>query len=268
VNRLSLGVQSFDNRMLRRLGRRHDSATAVRAFWQAREAGFDNLSIDLMFGLPEQSLEHWCDTLDRALVLTPDHLSLYNLTIESSTPFGTWAEAGRLTVPDDDAAADMYQAAIDRLGAAGYRQYEISNWARHDRFDYRAQHNLRYWRNQPYFGVGAGAHSSFDGYRYANLLAPREYLKRVEMGESPVDSVEEIDRALAMAETMILGLRLDEGVDVDGFHERFGCAPDDVFRSQLAELVDADLIVAEGRTIRLTLRGRFLGNEVFCRFLR
>lgn len=267
VNRLSLGVQSFDDRMLRRLGRRHDSATAVHAFWQAREAGFDNLSVDLMFGLPGQSLEHWCDTLDRALVLKPDHLSLYNLTIESGTPFGTWAEAGKLTVPDDDAAADMYQAAIDRLGAEGYRQYEISNWARLDRFDYRAQHNLRYWRNQPYFGVGAGAHSSFDGYRYANVRAPREYLMRVETGESPVNSVEKIDRDLAMAETMMLGLRLDEGVDVDGFLDRFGCAPGDVFPTQLIELTDLGLITTGGRKICLTLRGRFLGNEVFCRFL-
>ncbi|MGH2459924.1 MAG: radical SAM family heme chaperone HemW [Chloroflexota bacterium] len=267
VNRLSLGVQSFDDRMLRRLGRRHDAATARRAFRQAREAGFANLSIDLMFGLPEQSLDHWRGTLDRALALKPDHLSLYNLTIESGTPFGTWSASGKLTVPDDDAAADMYQAAIDRLGAEGYRQYEISNWARVDQIDYRAQHNLRYWRNQPYFGVGAGAHSSFGGYRYANLRRPLEYVKRVEAGESPVDSLETIDPTLAMAETMILGLRLDEGVDVDGFGARFGRGPGDVFPGQLTELTDLGLLAIEGRQIRLTLRGRFLGNEVFCRFL-
>ena len=268
VNRLSLGVQSFDDQMLRRLGRRHDAATAVKAFRQAREAGFDNLSIDLMFALPGQSLEHWEKTLGQALALAPDHLSLYNLTVESGTPFGVWADAGKLSVPDDDAAADMYQAAIDHLGAAGYEHYEISNWARADgQHDYRAQHNLRYWRDQPYFGVGAGAHSSFGGYRYGNVRGPAEYVRRIEAGESPVDSVELIDRALAMGETMMLGLRLEEGIDVDSFRERFGCSPDDAFEGQLVDLIDAGLITTGGGRIRLTHRGRFLGNEVFCRFL-
>ena len=290
VNRLSLGVQSFDDRMLRRLGRWHDAATAIAACRQAREAGFDNVSIDLMFALPGQTLEHWITTIDHALALAPDHLSLYNLTIEDGTPFGKWKATGKLSVPDDDVAADMYQAAIDRLGAAGYEQYEISNWAlsspppypRHgdtgtrlrvdgrgeDRGrDLRGQHNLRYWRNQPYFGVGAGAHSSFHGYRYANPRSPASYVARVESGESPVESAEKIDRELEMGETMMLGLRLAEGVGIDAFRDRFGCTPEDVFGDVLAELTDVGLLTTVDRRVYLTHRGRFLGNEVFCRFL-
>lgn len=175
VNRLSFGVQSFDDAMLRKLGRRHGGAKAIEAFGFARQAGFDNVSIDLMFALPGQTLDQWKETLARAIALEPDHLSLYNLTVEAGTPFGDWAARGKLTVPDDDAAADMYELAIDCLAEAGYRYYEISNWARVDSSrDFRAQHNLRYWRNQPYFGIGAGAHSSFAKHRYANVLAPRD----------------------------------------------------------------------------------------------
>ncbi|HLZ09573.1 MAG TPA: radical SAM family heme chaperone HemW, partial [Chloroflexota bacterium] len=166
VNRLSIGVQSFDDRLLRKLGRRHGAAKAIAAFDLTRRAGFDNVSLDLMFALPGQTLRLWEETVARAIALEPDHLSLYNLTVESGTPFGDWAAAGKLSVPDDDASADMYEVAMDRLGNAGYRHYEISNWARLDGGrDLRGHHNLRYWRNQPYFGIGAGAHSSCAGYR-------------------------------------------------------------------------------------------------------
>lgn len=268
VNRLSLGVQSFDDAMLRRLGRRHDVAMARNAFAQARAAGFDNVSIDLMFGLPGQTLSHWQTTLEHALALQPDHLSLYNLTIEPDTPFGTWAAAGKLVVPDDDAAADMYQAAIDRLGDAGYDQYEISNWSRRDLHrDFRAQHNLRYWRNLPYFGVGAGAHSSFGGFRYANVCAPLGYVARARADESVVEECERINPELEMGETMMLGLRLAEGIDVSRFQQRFGCSPRDVYGSTLIELEGLGLLALDDGRIRLTMRGRFLGNEVFCRFL-
>ncbi len=270
VNRISLGVQSFDDAMLRRLGRRHDAAAARRAFDRARAAGFDNVSIDLMFGLPGQTLAHWEATLEQALILQPDHLSLYHLTIEPETPYATWIAAGRLTVPDDDAAADMYEAAIDRLGAAGYDHYEISNWARRNAGrDYRGQHNLRYWRNQPYLGVGAGAHSSFADHRYATIRAPRAYVARALAGASTVDpdTVEAIGPALAMGETMLLGLRLAEGIDVATFRARFGRSPRDVYPTILDELVGAGLLLVEPDRIRLTPRGRFLGNEVFWRFL-
>lgn len=268
VNRLSMGVQSFDDAMLRRLGRRHDAATAVAAFVQARQAGFANLSFDLMFGLPGQTLAHWQSTLDRALALAPDHISLYNLTIEPDTPFATWVAAGKLSVPDDDAAADLYQAAIDALDCAGFAHYEISNWARRgEGRDLRAQHNLRYWRNQPYLGVGAGAHSSFAGYRYADLLTPATYVARALAGESTVDNVEQISEDLAMGETLMLGLRLAEGVSLDDFAARFGRSIDAVYGATLSELAAVGLLARESGRLVLTPRGRFLGNEVFGRFL-
>ena len=268
VNRLSYGVQSFDDSMLRKLGRRHGGAKAMSAFNLARKAGFDNVSIDLMFGLPGQSLAHWEATLAQTVALEPDHLSLYNLTIEDGTLFGTWSAAGKLSVPDDDAAADMYEAAIDRLGGAGYRHYEISNWARSlpDR-DVRAHHNLRYWRNQPYFGVGAGAHSSFAGLRYANLLSPKEYITNTSSMLPTTSTIEPIDRKLAMGETMLLGLRLDEGIDPALYQSRFGCTPDEAYGTILAELREVGLVVDDSGPIRLTQRGKLLGNEVFYRFL-
>lgn len=268
VNRLSLGVQTFDDATLRRLGRRHDAGDADDAVRLARAAGIDNLSLDLMFALPGQTLKAWRESLEHAIALRPEHLSLYNLTIEPDTPYGTWHAAGKLTVPDDDLAADMYQLAIDSLDAAGYAQYEISNWARRDASrDYRAQHNLRYWRNQPYFGVGAGAHSFFDGVRYANTRAPVRYIQQVRSGESTVDFSERIDRNLAMAETMMLGLRLDEGVPIADFQCRFSCRPQEVYGAILTELTEIGLLVVDDDVIRLTERGRFLGNEVFRRFL-
>jgi oxygen-independent coproporphyrinogen-3 oxidase len=162
----------------------------------------------------------------------------------------------------------MYEFAIERLGEAGYRHYEISNWARRDRTrDLRAHHNLRYWRNQPYFGIGAGAHSSFAEHRYANLLAPREYIARQGDGRSTIDTIERVGRSLEMGETMLLGLRLDEGIDVATFQGRFGCTPDQSYGPVLAELRENGLIELEPDPIRLTQRGQLLGNEVFYRFL-
>ncbi|HLG52181.1 MAG TPA: radical SAM family heme chaperone HemW [Chloroflexota bacterium] len=270
VNRLSIGVQTFDDALLRRLGRRHGGAAAIRAVEQARRAGFDNINLDLMFALPGQSLADWRRALDQAVALQPEHLSLYNLTIEEGTPFHRWVMTGRLRPPDDDLAADMYRLAIDRLAAAGYAQYEISNWARCDhRRCFQSRHNLRYWRNQPYLGVGAGAHSAFGGYRYANVRAPAAYIARIRARQSPVEraSIEYIDQRRAMAETMFLGLRLVEGIAVADFQARFGCLPADVYGAELTELAAAGLLeVTDGR-IRLTERGRFLGNEVFVRFV-
>jgi oxygen-independent coproporphyrinogen-3 oxidase len=268
VNRLSFGVQSFNDDMLNRLGRRHDAQTARDAYDRARQAGFDNVSLDLMFALPGQSLSDWLATLDEAIALAPDHLSAYNLTIEEGTPFGAWAAAGRLTVPNDDQAADMYEAAIDRLGQSGYRQYEISNWARTDPDrDLRAHHNLRYWRNQPYFGVGAGAHSSFARYRYANQRSPATYISCTRKGHPTLIDAEYVGTDLEMSETMILGLRLTEGIDRLAFCHRFGRLPEEVYGPLIAEFREGGLLTEDGGRLALTYRGRMVGNEVFYRFL-
>ncbi|MBI2939670.1 MAG: radical SAM family heme chaperone HemW [Chloroflexi bacterium] len=278
VNRLSIGVQSFDDCHLRRLGRRHDAAGAIAAYEAARAAGFDNVSLDLMFALPDQTLAEWQASLERAIALGPEHLSLYNLTVEPETPFAEWQATGKLTVPDDDAAADMVELAIDWLDRAGYAHYEISNWARQDpAVDFRAQHNLRYWRNQPYLGVGAGAHSSLAGYRFANVRSVPGYIARIGGGASPVDEWEMVSPVTAMGETMMLGLRLSEGVSVERFRRWHHVSPEDVFGATLAELERLGLVERGagdpdgggqgGGVIRLTPRGRMLGNEVFGRFV-
>jgi oxygen-independent coproporphyrinogen-3 oxidase len=274
VNRLSLGVQSFDDSELRLLGRGHGAADAVAAFGAARSAGFTNVSLDLIFGLPRQRMDSWRRTLERAVAMAPDHLSLYALSVEEGTTLATDIAAGRLPRPDPDIAADLYEMARDMLAASGYEHYEISNWARNSPDDSggnpltACQHNLGYWHNHDYLGFGAGAHSSLGGRRWWNVRHPRGYIAGMQERASPVQSGEEIDDRLAMAETMMLGLRLvREGVTYASFHRRFGCSPLQVYGGEIASLEDVGLLERLPDRIRLSRRGHLLGNEVFARFL-
>ena len=175
VNRISIGVQSMDNALLTMLGRRHDAAEAAAALRHCRRAGFNNISLDLMYGLPRQTLRQWQDTLDAALSLSPEHLSLYALTLEDGTPLRRWVTEGRLPEPDPDLAADMYDHARRALSAAGYCHYEISNWAFPGR---QSRHNLAYWRNRQWLGVGPGAHSALAGIRFWTVRSPKDYAAR------------------------------------------------------------------------------------------
>ena len=275
VNRLSLGVQSLDDGELGRLDRIHDAATARRAFAEARAAGFDNVNLDLIFGLPYGSRESWNRTLEEAIGLGPEHLSLYALSVEEGTPLAASVRRGIERAPDGDEAADQYEDASARLTAAGYGQYEISNWARPGR---ECRHNLVYWRNEAYLGLGAGAHSCFGGRRFAVVRTPSRYIEMVEGaaagggGEGPwalleIASVEEIASMTAMAETMILGLRLNEGVTAARFIAKHGVEPQAAFAGAIDECVALGLLEDEGAVLRLSERGRLLGNEVFVRFL-
>jgi len=281
VNRLSMGVQSFDDGLLKLLGRRHDAAQAARAARTARRAGFSNFSLDLMFGLPRQSLEQWTNSVARAVDLSPRHLSLYGLQLEHGTPLEAAVRSGEVPQPDDDLAADMFTAAEEVLAGAGYRHYEISNWAKPG---CESRHNLIYWRCEPYLGVGPGAHSSLWGLRFANMKSPRGYVQAVNKGRSPtgamdsgaitwmrehgpVESIEETSEATAMAETMMMGLRLDEGVTESAFSSRFGRGLADVFGDVTTELCDDGLLDQSHGGIRLTARGRLLGNQAFRRFI-
>ena len=269
----------------------------------AYDAGFDNVSIDLMYGLPHQTVDHWQETLSRTGDLHPPHVSLYALTLEGGTPMEHSVAQGTLPTPDPDLAADMYAMAGQDLGVLGYRHYEISNWAAEGRL---GLHNIVYWRNEPYLGVGPGAHSSLANHRFSNLKPPREYVKRLRdcipsskttlpwrkggfqtrpysqakatQDSNPkdtqaairsipvVDTVEFIDRRLEMAETMMLGLRLDTGVSIPEFEARFGASPIEVYSDELAELQPTGLVETVDGSIRLTDKGRFLSNEVFVRF--
>jgi len=274
-NRISLGVQSAHPDELRQLERIHDYFDVIEAVTWARRAGFDNLNLDLIFGLPEQSLDRWQATVKLILGLRPEHLSLYALTVEHGTPFGRWAKRGMLPVPDPDAAAEMYEWAGEALEAAGFKQYEISNWARPGR---ECLHNLTYWRNEPYLGFGAGAHGSAGGSRVANMLRIRTYIEHLHPDHmlstipfpiSPATASQtKITKRVEMQEVMMLGLRLTgEGVSADGFADRFGVQMQDVFGREINELTGHLLLEWAGPVLRLTKRGRLLGNQVFMRFV-
>jgi oxygen-independent coproporphyrinogen-3 oxidase len=266
VTRLSLGVQSFDENELRLLGRIHSASEAVKAFHAGRQAGFDGLSLDLLYGLPGQSLTSWRTSLEQALALHPDHLSLYALTVEESTPLAATIARGQLPAPDPDLAADMYELAQDMLSEAGFLHYEISNWARLS--ESMCQHNLTYWRNEPYLGIGAGAHSWLRRRRWSNVPGPEEYSGRVLDGRQPIATGETIDLELEMGETMMMGLRLlDEGVDFERFQTRFGADLRVRFAGELRELAQLGLVQTNSERVVLSERGRLLGNQVFLRFL-
>lgn len=282
VNRLSLGMQSAHPGELALLEREHSYLDVINSFRGARQAGFANLNLDLIFGLPEQQLDTWQRSLELALGLQPEHLSLYSLTIEHGTPFAAWTGKGLLSSPDPDRAADMYEWASERLEASGYIQYEISNWARASAAgdpvgfpDNACRHNLQYWRNQPYLGCGAGAHGFFRGLRTANVLSPNTYIRRMvgltsstaaglaaaarsdsgppvhdgraaqpaNSGSPATVSAVPIDRKTEMDETMFMGLRLvQEGVSRRAFLDRFGVSLDEIYGEQIARLSSLGLI--------------------------
>lgn len=282
VNRVSLGVQSLDDGELHMLGRRHGASEALAALKAIRAAGFDDFSADLMYGLPHQTMETWRRTVEGIIGAAPSHVSAYALTLEEGTPFGKQAADGALPEQDVDLAADMYWWADRALSRAGFHNYEISNWAQPGR---ESRHNVTYWRNAPYLGVGPGAHSFLGGYRFANVKSPVAYMTRVRAwealpggieallreGPGPVADVDPIDRRTEMADSVILGLRLTEGVSEEDFLARFGMGLQDVYGEVIAQNVSLGLLRLDGSgatgVVRLTERGRLLANEAFVRFL-
>lgn len=277
VNRLSIGVQSFAERDLVLLGRIHNPAEAISAVQSVRQAGFVNVSLDLMFGLPGQTLSDWQINLERAAALQPDHLSLYSLILEPGTQLFDDVEAGRIEPASEDLSADMYELAMDSLVNEGFSQYEISNWARGEAFESR--HNKIYWENQPYLGVGAGAHSSLNGMRVANTPSIVNYILRLtesrpEANNAFPAAVEtlKLDLFTTQQETMMLGMRLTkEGVSDFDFRDRFGAAIMDVFPKEVKRIIDNKLAewraFPDGPHLVLTRRGVLLGNQVFQEFV-
>ena len=264
-NRISFGIQSFDPALLKTLDRIHSAEEGKNAVRAARAAGFDNVSLDLMFGLPRQTLTQWRDTLNQALALETDHLSLYGLIVEEGTGFYTLQQKGRLPLPDEDTAAEMYQMALDTARSAGYIQYEISNFARPGR---ECRHNLHYWRNEPYYGFGCGAVAYLGGARRMNVKSPAKYADMVETGGDLTLSVEHLSPAETMAETMMLGLRLTrEGVSCRRFCDRFGIDPRQKFAAEIETFTRRGLLEVAGENIRLTPQGDFLASEVMVAFV-
>lgn len=266
INRLSMGAQSFDAELLKTLGRIHTTEEITQAVQYARAAGFTSINLDFMFGLPGQTMRHWQETLDRALDLHPEHFSLYSLIIEEGTPFHTWVHEGRITPGDEDLCADMYEYADERLLAAGYENYEISNWSLPG---HQSRHNLTYWQNLPYLGMGSGAYSSFGGRRFSDVREPLAYIRLLREGQWPEakDESEIVGREQAMSETAFLALRTAQGLHLPSFEQRFG-QPFSQFVGDRLHLVDeAGLLEYETEWLRLSKRGRLLGNEVFLRLL-
>ena len=280
VNRLSLGAQSSNPNDLRVLERNHNFIEVIQSMKWARFAGFDNVNLDLIFALPGQSFPSWQSSLESALQLDPEHLSLYALSIEHGTPLMNMFNRGLLPLPDPDLAASMYEWAQKRLRNAGFDHYEISNWARPARLGeiFSSQHNMQYWRNLPYIGMGAGAHGWVGGFRTVNVLSPASYIQRMKKQKqhsfprtSATLSAKPISQKQAMAETMIMGLRLlNEGISQKDFALRFGHGPDEVYSDQLEDLEDKKLIYRGGNggdKLLLTEQAQLVGNQVFSEFV-
>lgn len=263
-NRLSLGVQSFDPRDLRVLGRIHDPRDVYNTYQMARAAGFHNINLDLMYALPGQTLAGWQANLRAALSLEPEHLSLYQLNIERGTPFFRLWEKGLWEEPDQDLSYNMYREAIEILTARGYRHYEISNFARPG---YESRHNRLYWENQEYVGLGAGAAGYLQGMRYTNLAVLSDYREQIRQGMFPRDKIELIDERTARAEMMFLGLRLLEGVDKGSFRRRFGRDIHDFYGEAIQKLTANGLLQESPTHLFLTTPGLFVANEVMMEFL-
>jgi oxygen-independent coproporphyrinogen-3 oxidase len=265
VNRISLGVQALQDEHLARLGRIHRTADVYKSYDLLRREGFANIGFDLIFALPGQTLDQWEDTLKKVIALAPEHISTYNLVFEEGTPFHRWREEGKLIPPAEELDAAMYRLALEMLPAAGYQQYEIANFAQRNR---ECRHNMTYWRNEPYLGLGPGAHS-YDGgrRRWANESSLDKYLAALERGRVPVATREELTLELEQAETVILGLRLCQGVERKGFQKRFRQDLFAIYADNLERLAQQDLLEVIPQGIRLTKKGLFFANRVFLEFL-
>ena len=296
VNRLSLGVQSFREQDLKVLGRIHSSWQALESFQAARRAGFDNISLDFIFGLPGQDMSGWQSNLEKICVLKPEHLSVYSLILEPGTPLAQWVEKGLVNLPDEDLVADMFEETIAFLGSQGYQHYEISSWALGE--EKESHHNKVYWKGQNYLGFGAGAVGNVGGLRWRNTENVGEYLLKIsEIARSKDNSslgfstklshhpdrqrlrchpaaveTEKLSVEEQMQEMMMLGLRMTrEGVSVGAFQKRFGLDCQEVFQTEIKDLISKGLVswltLDDGPHLVMTKRGMFLGNRVFQAFV-
>ena len=259
VNRLSFGVQSFRDEELKRLGRIHSANRARGAVGEARAAGFDNISLDLMMWLPQQTQAEWRESVESLIDIRPEHASLYLLELYPNAPLkDDMARGGWSLAPDDD-AAEMYLWSFDRLEEAGYSQYEISNVSLPGR---RSRHNLKYWQDGEWLGFGCGAHSTVDGVRWKNVSAPADYVDRVTAGVSIQSERRHVSVSERVEEAMVTGLRLCGGVDLDAVSARYGLDVRDRYWDRLQPFIDGRLLLSEGPVLRLSRDGMLIANEI------
>ena len=264
VTRLSVGVQSFRDEELVRLGRLHSAARATEAFQMARAAGFDNISMDLMMWLPQQSVAGWLESVDALITLGPDHASMYLLEVYPNAPLRDAMARSRWSQAPDDAAADMYLSGLDRMDNAGYVQYEISNLARPGR---ESRHNLKYWTDGEWVGLGCGAHSTRSGVRWKNVSATEEYISAVSGGRHPGCERRVLSAEERLEEVLFMGLRLKTGVDLNAIKDSHGVDVWSRFGEDLQPFVDAGVLNYDGRSARMTREGMLVANEVMAIFI-
>jgi oxygen-independent coproporphyrinogen-3 oxidase len=264
VNRLSFGVQSFREEELRRLSRLHGAARARDAIGEARGAGFDNVSLDLMMWLPGQTVTDWLESVDAAAELSPDHLSLYLLELYPNAPLKEDMARARWSQASDEDAALMYETGLERLEAAGFEQYEISNVARPGR---ASRHNLKYWSDGEWIGFGCGAHSTADGKRWKNVSSTTDYVDRVSRQEAVAIDVHPLSEVERLGDALFTGLRLNAGVDEAAIERRYGVCVWDKYGSDLQPYVEGGLLMRQDRRMWLTRRGMLLANEVMAVFI-
>ena len=263
-NRLSMGVQAWQNRLLKSLGRIHSIEVFQENFKAVREAGIENVNTDLMFALPNQTMEEWQETVKNIVALGPEHISAYSLILEEGTPFFDKYEKGELEPAEEDLDRDMYHWAVDYLAEMGYEQYEISNFAKAGK---ESRHNRIYWQADEYLGLGLGSHSYMEGERFHNIYDLLEYMKAEGDISLLKEEVEVIGEEDALAEFMFLGLRLTEGVSFDRFRARFGREMKNIYGEQIEKLVQENLLEEDEKGIRLTRKGVDISNYVFEKFL-
>ena len=259
-NRLSMGLQAWQDRLLERLGRIHRGGEFEDNFLQARDAGFKNINVDLMFSLPGQTMDDWQETLEKVIRLDPEHISAYSLIIEEGTPFFDMYEKGQITETDEDTDRRMYYLAKEMLSDKGFRQYEISNFAKEG---FECRHNITYWRTEEYRGFGLGAHSYVDGTRFHNSADMKEYMA----GGGHLD-MEQLTPEEMQEEFMFMGLRMNEGISKEEFLKRFKTDITSVYGQEISELISEGLLTENKGRISLTDRGIDVSNQVFEKFIR
>jgi len=255
INRLSMGIQSFNDNELKLLGRIHDFSEALKSIAAARHAGITNLSIDLIYGIPGQTLQSWTKTVSTAMKISPEHISAYELTPEKNTPLHELISTGKLEKPDEETILGMYSHAMDRFGEAGYSHYEISNFSKPG---FQCRHNLNYWNRGQYLGIGAGAHSFIGDKRIRNTGDILEYMALVSQGNLPEEEVLEISRVDAVKESIFLGLRKKEGLDIREFREHL-----DIDLMKISDrLIREGLLISDSTHLALTQKGIVISNTV------
>ncbi len=264
VNRISMGVQTFNDELLKAIGRKHRKETVYKTIDMARKIGFDNISIDLIFRLPKQTLADFEETLRYALELDLPHYSIYSLILEHKTIFYNLMRQGKLPLPTQDEEAEMFQMAMDAMEQSNRKHYEISNYAKKG---YESRHNLHYWNADEYYGFGAGAHGYVKGERYQNKGPIQHYLEPLRHGELPILQSQPLTTQAKIEEFMFLGLRKMRGVTYQEFAYRFNCSMNSIYQDVILELEEQGLLMTDKQGIRLSQRGKFLGNNVFQSFL-